>query len=158
MDQDLILIFGFILTILMIVMPMAYLFQKRAAEHEERKLELAAMESSDQSAHFAAQAQKLQARVRVLARISTDREVQGAAALANLAAGVVVGKAGTAVPLPTELKAALSPEPKIVDREAALERLAHWRRDGDRIVFTNGCFDLIHPGHVALLAPPNGAG
>jgi D-beta-D-heptose 7-phosphate kinase/D-beta-D-heptose 1-phosphate adenosyltransferase len=92
------------------------------------------------------------------AGLASGLTLQGAAALANLAAGVVVGKAGTAVPLPTELKAALSPEPKIVDREAALERLAHWRRDGDRIVFTNGCFDLIHPGHVALLAQAKGAG
>jgi D-beta-D-heptose 7-phosphate kinase/D-beta-D-heptose 1-phosphate adenosyltransferase len=35
---------------------------------------------------------------------------------------------------------------------AALDRIAGWRRRGERVAFTNGCFDLIHPGHVALLA------
>lgn len=55
---------------------------KRRLAFKERKLELAAKESADQAAHFAAQAQKLEARVRVLERIATDREGQGAAALA----------------------------------------------------------------------------
>jgi D-beta-D-heptose 7-phosphate kinase/D-beta-D-heptose 1-phosphate adenosyltransferase len=36
--------------------------------------------------------------------------------------------------------------------EAGLARIAAWRRDGLRVGFTNGCFDLIHPGHVRLLA------
>jgi D-beta-D-heptose 7-phosphate kinase/D-beta-D-heptose 1-phosphate adenosyltransferase len=35
--------------------------------------------------------------------------------------------------------------------EAAVERRARWRAEGKRVVFTNGCFDLLHPGHVALL-------
>lgn len=35
--------------------------------------------------------------------------------------------------------------------EAAVERRARWRAEGRRVVFTNGCFDLLHPGHVALL-------
>ncbi len=35
--------------------------------------------------------------------------------------------------------------------EALLERRARWRAEGRRVVFTNGCFDLLHPGHVALL-------
>jgi predicted metalloprotease len=55
---------------------------KRRLAFKERKLELAAKESADQAAHFAAQAQKLEARVRALERIATDREGQGAAALA----------------------------------------------------------------------------
>lgn len=42
--------------------------------------------------------------------------------------------------------------PKIVDRETLLLRLEAPRREGRRIVFTNGCFDIIHPGHVDLLA------
>ncbi|KAA9332911.1 D-glycero-beta-D-manno-heptose 1-phosphate adenylyltransferase [Hymenobacter busanensis] len=40
---------------------------------------------------------------------------------------------------------------KIVSREQLLERLAAWRRDGRRVVFTNGCFDLLHLGHVDYL-------
>ena len=42
--------------------------------------------------------------------------------------------------------------PKIVDVPALLERLAPLRGQGKRIVFTNGCFDILHPGHVDLLA------
>jgi rfaE bifunctional protein nucleotidyltransferase chain/domain len=33
-----------------------------------------------------------------------------------------------------------------------LSRVSHWRAVGDRIVFTNGCFDIVHPGHIELLA------
>lgn len=56
---------------------------KRRLAFKERKLELAAKDSADQAAHFAAQAQKLEQRVRVLERIATDREGQDAAALAG---------------------------------------------------------------------------
>lgn len=56
---------------------------KRRLAFKERKLELAVKESSEQAASFAAQAQKLEQRVRVLERIATDREGQQAAALAN---------------------------------------------------------------------------
>jgi hypothetical protein len=56
---------------------------KRRLAFKERKLELAVKESSEQAANFAAQAQKLEQRVRVLERIATDREGQQAAALAN---------------------------------------------------------------------------
>lgn len=56
---------------------------KRRLAFKERKLELEAKESADQAAHFAAQAQKLEARVRVLERIATDRVGHDAAALAG---------------------------------------------------------------------------
>lgn len=56
---------------------------KRRLAFKERKLELAAKESAEQAAHFAAQAQKLEQRVRVLERIATDREANHAAALAG---------------------------------------------------------------------------
>ena len=56
---------------------------KRRLAFKERTLELAAKESAEQAAHFAAQAQRLEQRVRVLERIATDREGQDAAALAN---------------------------------------------------------------------------
>lgn len=83
--------------------------------------------------------------------------VADAARLANLAAGVVVGKVGTAVVRPAELLAALHHqewalgEAKVGPLESALEKIELWRRQGRRIGFTNGCFDLLHPGHVSLL-------
>lgn len=77
--------------------------------------------------------------------------------LANLAAGVVVGKVGTAAIDAAELAAAIGGEAaleqaaKIVDRAGLLERAREWRDRGERIVFTNGCFDLLHAGHVVYL-------
>lgn len=86
-----------------------------------------------------------------------------AAHLANAAAGLVVGKRGTAVVLGPELVEALhtgdllSGERKLVPLGVALERIATWRARGERIGFTNGVFDLIHPGHVSLLAQARAA-
>jgi D-beta-D-heptose 7-phosphate kinase/D-beta-D-heptose 1-phosphate adenosyltransferase len=79
-----------------------------------------------------------------------------AAALANAAGGLEVGKAG-ATPIPREeLLEALhdaSPETagKVKGREELLEALAARRARGETIVFTNGCFDLLHSGHVRYL-------
>ncbi|MFI4987580.1 MAG: D-glycero-beta-D-manno-heptose-7-phosphate kinase, partial [Alphaproteobacteria bacterium] len=86
-----------------------------------------------------------------------------AAELANVAAGIVVAKAGTAVAYAPELIAALeSPAPasheaKIAILPEALDRVEAWRSQGQRIGFTNGCFDLLHPGHVTLLAQARAA-
>ena len=78
-----------------------------------------------------------------------------AARLANIAAGIVVSKVGTAVAREEELLEALTPERgalrKVMSRSAALEQVERWRRRGWRVGFTNGCFDLLHPGHVHLL-------
>ena len=78
-----------------------------------------------------------------------------AARLANIAAGVVVGKVGTAVAREADLLNALSPQGgalrKVMGREAAAEQVERWRQHGWRVGFTNGCFDLLHPGHVHLL-------
>ncbi len=78
---------------------------------------------------------------------------------ANAAAAVVVGKRGTATVSLAELRhrilpaASLAPEDKIVfDWSVLEERLAEWRKHGLRIGFTNGCFDLLHRGHIKLLA------
>jgi D-beta-D-heptose 7-phosphate kinase / D-beta-D-heptose 1-phosphate adenosyltransferase len=78
---------------------------------------------------------------------------------ANAAAAVVVGKRGTATVSLAELRhrilpsASLAPEDKIVfDWSVLDERLAEWRKHGLRIGFTNGCFDLLHRGHIKLLA------
>ena len=83
---------------------------------------------------------------------------------ANAAAAVVVGKRGTATVSLAELRhrilpaASLAPEDKIVfDWSVLDERLAEWRRHGLRIGFTNGCFDLLHRGHIKLLAEARAA-
>ncbi len=83
--------------------------------------------------------------------------LETAVELANLAAGVVVGKVGTAPIAHHELTALLTPSQqlgdaeKILGLEALLARVADWRANGETIVFTNGCFDLLHVGHVTLM-------
>ena len=84
--------------------------------------------------------------------------------LASAAAAVAVGKKGTAIVTPSELRrqvlphAFLAAEEKIVAQGGALEaRLADWRRQDLRIGFTNGCFDILHPGHVKVLTAARGA-
>ncbi len=79
-----------------------------------------------------------------------------AARLANVAAGIAVGKIGTAVVYASELGACLEGRSlytadKVVKTAGALEQVESWRRQGLKIGFTNGCFDLLHPGHIALL-------
>ena len=75
--------------------------------------------------------------------------------LANIAAGMVVGKVGTAVIHQTDLAAATAPATgtlqKVVTPSAAAEAAERWRLRGYKVGFTNGCFDLLHPGHVHLL-------
>jgi D-beta-D-heptose 7-phosphate kinase/D-beta-D-heptose 1-phosphate adenosyltransferase len=86
-----------------------------------------------------------------------------AARLANTAAGIVVGKLGTAVVRPEEMLQALhasdllAAEAKVVGLDALLARAERWRGAGLRLGFTNGCFDLLHPGHISLLAQARAA-
>ena len=75
--------------------------------------------------------------------------------LANHAAGVVVGKAGTATLTLSELIEAMgAPEAGggRVSWEEARRLRESWRRQGLTVGFANGCFDVLHPGHVALIA------
>jgi D-beta-D-heptose 7-phosphate kinase/D-beta-D-heptose 1-phosphate adenosyltransferase len=79
-----------------------------------------------------------------------------AAFIANTAAGIAVGKVGTAVVYPEDLRAALREERqswgrKILRLEELAVALQHRRQRGERIVFTNGCFDLLHVGHIQYL-------
>jgi D-beta-D-heptose 7-phosphate kinase/D-beta-D-heptose 1-phosphate adenosyltransferase len=78
-----------------------------------------------------------------------------AAEIANVAAGIVVSKAGTAVVHREELAQALTGAAdgggKVLTRAALIDRVAGWRQRGLTVGFTNGCFDLIHPGHISLL-------
>jgi D-beta-D-heptose 7-phosphate kinase/D-beta-D-heptose 1-phosphate adenosyltransferase len=83
---------------------------------------------------------------------------------ANAAAAVAVSKKGTASVSLTELRrkilphAFLAAEEKIVLAEADLDaHLQDWRRQGLRIGFTNGCFDILHPGHVKVLTAARAA-
>ena len=84
--------------------------------------------------------------------------------LASAAAAVAVGKKGTATVSVTELRrrilpaASLAAEEKIIEgREALAMQLAEWRRQDLRVGFTNGCFDILHPGHVKVLTAARGA-
>ena len=89
--------------------------------------------------------------------LASGLDAESAVNLSNVAAGIVVGKKGTAPISRNELVAELttsaamvSPE-KVLDAEQLLVRIAEWRATGHRIVFTNGCFDLLHIGHITLL-------
>jgi D-beta-D-heptose 7-phosphate kinase/D-beta-D-heptose 1-phosphate adenosyltransferase len=90
--------------------------------------------------------------------LATGAGLEDAAELALLASGVVVGKAGTAVVTPAELiEAELSAhrapvEAKIATTERMRAEVARWRALGLKIGFTNGCFDILHRGHVAYLS------
>jgi D-beta-D-heptose 7-phosphate kinase / D-beta-D-heptose 1-phosphate adenosyltransferase len=82
-----------------------------------------------------------------------------AAFISNVSAGVAVSKLGTAIVARSELNAAIaravSPPyhpGSLTTKLAAAEMAAAWRRMGERVVFTNGCFDLIHAGHIELLS------
>lgn len=80
--------------------------------------------------------------------------VTDGARIANTAAGIAVGKRGTAVVHARELDDRLGGgrgDPKIVDRATAAAIVADWKAHGLKVGFTNGCFDLLHPGHVELL-------
>ena len=86
-----------------------------------------------------------------------------AAHLANTAAAIVVGKSGTACVTPEELNRALLQGPeeelaagKLVPLSQAGAIVEEWRRAGLSVGFTNGCFDLLHPGHIKLLAAARG--
>lgn len=78
-----------------------------------------------------------------------------AVAMANIAAGIVVGKLGTATISMPELRRAISEEQGsergVVNEEQLLVDVADARAQGERVVFTNGCFDILHAGHVGYL-------
>jgi D-beta-D-heptose 7-phosphate kinase/D-beta-D-heptose 1-phosphate adenosyltransferase len=83
--------------------------------------------------------------------------MEAAARLANEAGSIVVGKIGTATVTIDELAKSLRQTEarelgeKVMPLSKALETVERWRRQGLNIGFTNGCFDLLHPGHISLL-------
>src|SRR5262249_48934101 len=94
--------------------------------------------------------------------LAAGADFEQATRAANAAAAVVVGKRGTSTASMAELRhrllpsASLAAEEKVVFDWSVLEdRLADWR--GLRIGFTNGCFDLLHPGHIKLMTEARAA-
>ena len=89
--------------------------------------------------------------------LAVGASIDQAAYLANLAAGIVVGKVGTAAVDQEELAGAVKAEElnlsetKLVSANTLQTDMDRWRVQGLRIGFTNGCFDLLHPGHISLL-------
>ncbi len=87
--------------------------------------------------------------------IAAGAAMEDAVALANIAAGIVVGKLGTAVVSAPELRRAVHQEGGfgrgVMTEEQLLIAIEDARAQGERIVFTNGCFDIIHAGHVGYL-------
>jgi D-beta-D-heptose 7-phosphate kinase/D-beta-D-heptose 1-phosphate adenosyltransferase len=89
--------------------------------------------------------------------LAAGGEIVNAASVANIAAGIVVGKRGTATVTTGEVMAALTPfdghtDPQKIFALESVQRMARaWHEQGLKIAFTNGCFDLLHPGHISLL-------
>ena len=96
--------------------------------------------------------------------LAAGADFESAMRAANAAASIVVGKSGTATVSTAELRARIlpaatrAPEEKIVSDWRDLDaRLAQWRAQDLRIGFTNGVFDLLHPGHINVLAQARAA-
>ncbi len=89
--------------------------------------------------------------------LASGLPIEPAVQLANVAAGIVVGKVGTVPIEKHELLAALAPdialhaEDKVLTRDELVRRVSTWRANGEQVVFTNGCFDLLHVGHITVL-------
>jgi D-beta-D-heptose 7-phosphate kinase/D-beta-D-heptose 1-phosphate adenosyltransferase len=90
--------------------------------------------------------------------LAAEAPMEAAIAFAQLASGVAVSKVGTATVSPDELiEAALAAhmapaEAKVATAQRMADEVARWRAKGLRVGFTNGCFDILHKGHVAYLA------
>ncbi len=90
--------------------------------------------------------------------MAAGADLPQAAQTANLAAGVAVAKMGTSRVQSDELVAAgqaarvQTSEMKIFSLPRLMEQVDLWRAASENVGFTNGCFDLLHPGHISLLA------
>jgi D-beta-D-heptose 7-phosphate kinase / D-beta-D-heptose 1-phosphate adenosyltransferase len=85
--------------------------------------------------------------------------IDDAAVVANVAAGIAVSKLGTAIVSRTELNNAIARASSVsfapgalTEKSTAAAMATSWRRMGESVVFTNGCFDLVHAGHIELLS------
>jgi len=87
--------------------------------------------------------------------LASGEDFSASAALANVAAGLVVRKIGVATVTPGEISAALHQRGQggrgLVNRAELLTMVADSREKGERVIMTNGCFDVLHAGHVSYL-------
>jgi D-beta-D-heptose 7-phosphate kinase / D-beta-D-heptose 1-phosphate adenosyltransferase len=99
----------------------------------------------------------------IAASLAAGISLADAVQLANTAAGIVVAKVGTAVAYASDIIEALhrqefsSGEAKILSVNSALDRTEIWRSKGHKVGFTNGCFDLLHPGHISTISKARAA-
>jgi D-beta-D-heptose 7-phosphate kinase / D-beta-D-heptose 1-phosphate adenosyltransferase len=86
--------------------------------------------------------------------LAAGGRVEQAAYIANVAAGIAVGEIGAVAVAPSSIADALTgqSQSKIYSRVRLQQQVGLWRHTGKRIVLTNGCFDLLHPGHLSLLS------
>jgi D-beta-D-heptose 7-phosphate kinase/D-beta-D-heptose 1-phosphate adenosyltransferase len=124
------------------------------------------VESSGRASHLKAKAQEVfdvtgagdTVIATLAAGLAAGAPLPAAAELANIAAGIVVAKVGTAVPYPADMIHAVrrqelsAAESKVLDVRAAIDRIELWRRKGYKIGFINGFFELLHAGHLRLLS------
>ena len=97
----------------------------------------------------------------VAAALAAGAPIEDACHLATIAAGIVVGKHSTATATPQEIldyAFGASASDKIVDRPTLAERVRELKGSGRKIVFTNGCFDILHMGHITYLNEARGFG
>jgi D-beta-D-heptose 7-phosphate kinase/D-beta-D-heptose 1-phosphate adenosyltransferase len=94
--------------------------------------------------------------------LAARADLETATRAANAAAAVVVGKRGTSTASTAELRHRLLPSASLAAEEKVIfdwsvldDRIAEWR--GLRVGFTNGCFDLLHPGHIKLMTEARAA-
>lgn len=89
------------------------------------------------------------------AALASDLDIVTACEISNRAAGIVVGKLGTSTVTPQELKQDLelsyNQNTGIINEDDLLAKVHELKNQGKKIVMTNGCFDLIHRGHVDYL-------
>jgi len=90
------------------------------------------------------------------ASLAAGSSLEDACFLANAAAGVVVGKLGTSTVSPVELENAIHARPEtgfgVMNEEQLQDAVAKARQRGEKVVMTNGIFDILHAGHVSYLA------
>jgi D-beta-D-heptose 7-phosphate kinase/D-beta-D-heptose 1-phosphate adenosyltransferase len=96
------------------------------------------------------------------AGVAAGLDVADAASLANLGAGIVVGKIGVATVNRSELRRALHAQGSggrgLVDLPELVPLVAEAKGRGERVVLTNGCFDILHAGHVSYLEEAKSCG
>ena len=89
--------------------------------------------------------------------LASGLSIEDAVPLANIAAGIVVSKVGTVPITRDELLNSLTPQielqasEKVLPLDRLVTRVNAWRSRGEKVVFTNGCFDLLHVGHITLM-------